>query len=111
MLYEVREYTAVPGRLPALIDRFNNATLRLFHKHGMELVFLGKTDSGEDSKNEVVYALRFESYADMESRWTSFLNDPEWKEAAARSEQDGPLVARVRRRFVSPAGFTGLTGG
>lgn len=111
MLYEVREYTALPGRLPALIDRFNNATLRLFRKHGMQVVFLGRTDSGDDSKNEVVYALRFDSYADMENRWTAFLNDPEWKDAAARSEQDGPLVGRIRRRFVSSAGFTDLADG
>jgi hypothetical protein len=111
MLYEVREYTALPGRLPVLIDRFNNTTLRLFRKHGMDVVFLGRTDSGEDSKNEVVYTLRFDSYADMENRWSSFLNDPEWKEAAARSEQDGPLVARIRRRFVSTTGFTGPTDG
>ncbi|MBW0107628.1 NIPSNAP family protein, partial [Pseudonocardia sp. KRD-182] len=36
MLFELREYTVVPGRLPTLIARFNDHTLGLFDKHGFD---------------------------------------------------------------------------
>lgn len=105
MLYELREYTAVPGRLPRLIQRFNDVTVELFRKHGMDLVFLSRTDFGEDSKNEIVYVLRFSSYGEMERCWAAFFADPQWQAAASASEVDGPLVASVRRRLLTSAEF------
>jgi len=35
MLYELRIYTAHPGKLPALQARFRDHTTKLFEKHGM----------------------------------------------------------------------------
>jgi hypothetical protein len=109
MLYELREYTAVPGSLPRLIKRFNEVTVELFRKHGMDLVFLSRTDFGKDSKNQIVYVLRFSSYDEVEKRWAAFFADPEWRAAAAASEADGPLVASVRRRLLTTAEFPGLS--
>lgn len=34
--YELRIYTAAPGKLPELLARFRNHTCKLFEKHGME---------------------------------------------------------------------------
>jgi hypothetical protein len=34
MIYELRIYHCLPGRLPALIKRFETVTMRLFEKHG-----------------------------------------------------------------------------
>ncbi|MHA6785948.1 NIPSNAP family protein [Pseudonocardia saturnea] len=107
MLYELREYTAVPGALPRLIDRFNHVTVEMFRKHDMDLVFLSRTELGEDSKNQIVYVLRFDSYDEVEKRWAAFFADPEWKAAAAASEADGPLVASVKRRILTTAEFPG----
>ncbi len=36
MLYELRVYTAVPGKLPELHARFRDHTNRLFAKHGFK---------------------------------------------------------------------------
>ena len=36
MIYELRIYDAMPGKLPARHDRFANHTIELFAKHGME---------------------------------------------------------------------------
>ena len=38
MLYELRIYTANPGKLPALIARFRDHTCTLFEKHGIKNV-------------------------------------------------------------------------
>ena len=105
MLYELREYTAVPGRLAALIKRFNDHTLTLFEKHGIDVVFMTQTEFGDNSNNELVYAVRFSSYPDLEEKWTTFLADPEWQRVKRESEVDGPLVARVQRRLLSTAVF------
>jgi hypothetical protein len=35
MIYELRIYHAVPGRLPALLSRFQDHTLPLWEKHGI----------------------------------------------------------------------------
>ena len=36
MLYELRVYHCVPGRLPDLIKRFDTLTLPLWQKHGIQ---------------------------------------------------------------------------
>jgi hypothetical protein len=35
MIYEQRIYTCLPGRLPALLKRFEGHTLKLWEKHGI----------------------------------------------------------------------------
>jgi len=105
VIYELREYSAVPGRMPALIRRFNEHALKGLAKHGMEVVFISLTDFGSNTMQEIVYVLRFESYDDLERRWKAFLADPEWIEAKKQSEADGPLGASLQRRILSVAPF------
>lgn len=105
MIYEIREYTTVPGRMPALVKRFNEHTLGYFRKHGMEVVFLTLTELGSNSNNELVYVLRFDSYDEMVEKWKAMQADPGWQEARSASEADGPIVAKINRRVLSPAAF------
>jgi NIPSNAP protein len=106
VIYEVREYTTVPGRMPALVKRFNEHTFGFFKRHGMDLEFISLTAVGDNSNNELVYVLRFADYADMEHKWAAFQADPDWRRARAESEEDGPIVARIVRRVLDPAPFT-----
>jgi hypothetical protein len=105
VIYELREYTTVPGRLPALIKRFNDHTLRIFARLGMEVVFMSVTEIGSDVNNELVYVMRFDSYEDMATKWAAFRADPEWEQVRQASEVDGPIVAKVGRRVLNPAAF------
>ena len=107
MIYELREYTTVPGRMPALINRFKDHTLDIFARLGMEVVFMSTTDLGPNVSNELVYVMRFDSYEDMAAKWAAFRADPEWNEVRKASEADGPIVAAVSRRVLSPAAFNG----
>jgi hypothetical protein len=36
MIYETRVYRCLPGRLPALLKRFETITLKLWEKHGIK---------------------------------------------------------------------------
>ena len=67
MIYELRIYRAVPGRLPALISRFQNQTLRVWEKHGIRQAGFFTTLVGE-SNQELTYLLAWESLADREIR-------------------------------------------
>ncbi len=105
MIYEIREYTAVPGRMPALAKRFREHTLGLFAKHRMEVDLMALTELGTNSGNELVYVMKFDSYEDMATKWAAFTADPEWLEARTASEVDGPLVASIGRRVLNPTPF------
>jgi hypothetical protein len=107
MIYEIREYTTVPGRMPALVKRFTDHTLRIFARHGMEVAFMSLTELGGNSNNELVYVMAFDSYDDMASKWAGFMADPEWREIRSASEVDGPIVASISRRVLNPAPFAG----
>ena len=39
MLYELRVYDCCPGRLPALLNRFQNTTLKIWERHGIPVQF------------------------------------------------------------------------
>ena len=43
MIYELRTYIIVPGRMADIERRFCDVTLRLFQKHGMEVVGFWRT--------------------------------------------------------------------
>lgn len=110
MLYELREYTAVPGKLPALVKRFNDHTLELFEKFGIDVVFIAHTEFGDNSTGEIVYLVRWSSYQELADTWSRFLTDPEWVEVKKDSERDGPLVSAVRRRMLNTNPFDGKNG-
>ena len=105
MIYEVREYVTVPGRMAALVKRNNEVSLPLFAKHDMHNVFMGVTEFGDNSNNELVYVLKWDSYEEMAQKWAAYMNDPVWIEAKATSEAGGPFLERIRRRFINPSSF------
>jgi hypothetical protein len=49
MIYELRVYHSVPGRLPALIKRFETVTVRLFEKHGIRQMGFWTVAVGESN--------------------------------------------------------------
>ena len=71
MIYEMRVYRCVPGRLPALLKRFENTTLKLWEKHGIRPVGFFTTLVGE-SNQELTYFLAWESLAEREKKWNAF---------------------------------------
>src|ERR1700741_1712733 len=80
--YELRIYYCNPGRLDALIQRFQNHTLALFEKHGMENV--GYWVPTAPGNNILYYILAFPDRAARDASFKSFVADPVWKEVAAK---------------------------
>jgi hypothetical protein len=107
MIYELRHYICAPGRLPALLKRFETQTLGLWKKHGINQVGFWTVQIGEGN-NELHYMLAWESLAEREKKWNAFQADPEWQKARADSEKDGPILAKVNNMMLAPTAFSAM---
>jgi hypothetical protein len=105
MVYELRTYHCLPGRLPALLKRFETATIRLFEKHGIKQLGFWTVAIGESS-NDLVYILQWDSLAERDARFAAFQKDPEWIEARRKSEEDGPLLTSITNSILNPTAFS-----
>ena len=105
MIHELRVFHCVPGRLPALLKRFETDMLRLFERHGIEQLGFWTVAIGE-SNNDLFLILQWEFLADRERKFGAFLNDPEWLEARRKSEEDGPLEATITNTILVPTAFS-----
>jgi hypothetical protein len=77
MIYELRIYQCVPGRLPVLLKRFEDHTLKIWEKHGIRQAGFWTVLIG-DGSNDLHYLLAWESMAEREKVWGTFLADPAW---------------------------------
>ena len=107
MIYEMRVYRCVPGRLPALLKRFDTITLKLWAKHGIKQAGFFTTLIGE-SNQELTYFLAWESLADREKKWAAFQGDQEWITARAQTEADGQIVANIVTQLLLPTSFSAV---
>src|SRR4051794_9081365 len=94
MIYELRVYHCVPGRLPALLKRFETVTLALWEKHGIRQAGFWTVAIGE-SNQDLYYLLQWDSLGDREKKWNAFGSDAEWLAKRAESERDGAIVASI----------------
>lgn len=99
--FELRIYYCHPGRLDALIERFQNHTIRIFEKHGMENI--GYWLPTKNDQNALYYILAYPSKEARDKSWAAFGADPEWKEVATKSEVSGKIVQSVTSVFMNPS--------
>jgi hypothetical protein len=105
-VFEVRTYTAAPGKLDALQARFRDHTVQIFNKHGMKSVgYFAPTDEPL-SKNTLIYILEFPSRDAAKKSWDEFRSDPEWQKVQKESEVDGKLTTKVESVFTEPTDFS-----
>ncbi|MBX3415023.1 MAG: NIPSNAP family protein [Pirellulales bacterium] len=102
--YELRVYTAAPGKLDALHARFRDHTCQLFEKHGMTNV--GYWAPLDNSENKLYYILAYPDRAARNQAWQAFLADSEWHTARDASEKDGKLVAGVESTFLHATDYS-----
>ena len=60
MIYELRIYHCIPGRLPALLKRFDTITLKIWERHGIKQAGFWTVGIGE-SNQDLYYMLAWES--------------------------------------------------
>ena len=107
MIMEMRVYRCLPGRLPALLKRFENTTLKLWDKHGIKQAGFFTTMVGDHSQH-LTYFVAWESLAEREKKWGAFMVDPEWLAIRKETEANGPIVARVSNQLLAPTAFSSV---
>jgi hypothetical protein len=107
MIHELRVYRCLPGRLPALLNRFDTITLKIWERHGIRQAGFWTTIIGE-SNQELTYLLAWESLAERETKWAAFQSDPEWIAKRAETEKDGQIVANIVTQLLQPTNFSAV---
>ena len=104
--FELRVYTAAPGKMEALNKRFRDHTLRLFEKHGIQNVGYW-TAVDEKNAGKLYYVI---AYPDKESRDKMLMNgiarDPEFLKAVAESEKGGKLTDGIESVLMTPTDYS-----
>ena len=101
MIYETRVYRCLPGRLPALLNRFETITLKLWEKHGIKQAGFFTTLVGE-SNQELTYLLAWESLADREKKWAAFPDRSGMDLRARENRGDGQIVGNIVNQLLVP---------
>ncbi len=107
MIHELRIYHCAPGRLPALLKRFETITLKIWEKHGIRQAGFWTVTVGP-SNQDLYYLLAWESLAEREKKWAAFASDPEWIAERAETERDGPIITHFENMILQPTSFSSV---
>lgn len=107
-VFELRTYTAPEGKLPNLLARFRDHTMRIFDRHGMVNVGYWVPQDSPAAENTLIYLLSHDSRTAAEASWAAFRDDPEWQRVAEESQVDGRIVSNVQSVFLEATDFSPL---
>lgn len=110
--FELRTYTASPGNLQNLHDRFRNHTMKLFEKHGItNIAYWQPLPAADGTKsNLLVYLIAHKDRTTGDASWKAFREDPTWVAAKTASEVKGggSLTTKVENVFMLPTDYSPL---
>ena len=109
--FELRIYTAQPGKRDALAARFANGAAANFAKHGITNVGYwlpqqSDFDLGISANNTFIYIRGYPSKAERDKRLKAARDDPEFAEVVTKPEQnpDTKLVVKIHNIDIVPDG-------
>jgi hypothetical protein len=109
-VFELRTYHAAPGKFAALHARFRDHTCALFERHGFTTVGFWTPQDGQGPPAEtLVYLLAFRDRKAADEAWSAFRADPDWINAKARSEEQGPLTTAIESVFLTATDYSPLS--
>ena len=106
--FELRAYHTAPGKYGDLVKRFQDHTMALFKKHGMQNVAYWNATEDPQRGHVFYYMLAYPSREAREKMWKAFSEDPEWRRVKDASEAHGKLVEKVDAIFLEPTSFSPL---
>ena len=102
--FELRVYYCNPGKLDALIDRFRDHAVPLFKKYGIDGLGFWVPTTNPD--NAFYYLMAYPNKEARDASWKEFGDNPQWKEAAKKSEENGKLIARSTIYFLKATDYS-----
>jgi hypothetical protein len=107
-VFELRTYTCYEGKLPDLLARFRDHTMRIFEKHGMTNIAYWVPQDSPAHENTLIYIIAHASREAAKQNWKEFASDPEWQKVQKDSEANGKIVSKVESVFMDPTDFSPL---
>src|ERR1700726_5126434 len=115
--YELRVYTALPGKRDALAARFASRTAAIYARHGITNVgywIPEQTDKelGIDAEDTFIYIRGYPSKEERDKRLKAAHDDPEFAEVVIKQEQNPGtrLIVKARNVDMAPNGsYTAIT--
>ena len=105
-VFEMRTYTAPPGKLDALKARFRDHTIRIFNKHDMTSIGYWIPQDAPLSQNTLIYILQHPNREAAKKDWADFQADPEWQKVSAESQVNGRIVSKVESVFMEATDYS-----
>lgn len=105
-VFELRTYTAHPGKFEAMKTRFREQIIPLFKKHNLTVVGFWTYADPPASDNTLVYLLAHGSRQAAAENWKAFLADSVRVRVWEDTEKDGPINLKVESVFLNPADFS-----
>jgi hypothetical protein len=110
MVYELRIYHTLDGKLDDLLARFRDHTMKLFEKHGIKnIAYWTPTDDPLKGKT-LVYIISHPSREATAVNWKAFQDDPEWVSVRDKSEANGKIVEKVDSTYMTMTDFSPTLG-
>ena len=106
VVYELRIYHVVPGKMESLVARFRDHTMKLFANHGIKSVAYWTALDEPVKSSTFFYILEHPSREAAAANWKAFQDDPEWKSVKAKSEENGNLVEKIDSTFLTLTDFS-----
>jgi hypothetical protein len=105
-VFELRTYTANPGKFEAMKTRFRQQIIPLFKKHDLTVVGFWTFADAPASENMLVYIVAHESREAAQKNWAAFMADPVRQQVWEQTEKDGPINMKVDSVFLNPIDFS-----
>ena len=115
--FELRVYTAQPGKRDALAARFANRTAAIYARHGITNVGYwipqeSDPELGISAENTFIYMRGYPSKAERDKRLQAAHDDPEFSEVVTEQERnpETKLIVKAHNIDMIPNGsFTAIT--
>jgi len=109
--YELRIYTAQPGKRDALAERFASRTAAIYARHGITNVGYwipqqSDPEVGISAENSFIYIRAYPSKEERDKRLKARGDDPEFAEVVTKAERDPStkLIVKVHNIDMLPHG-------
>ncbi len=115
--FELRIYTAVPGKRDALAERFIKSTAGVYARHGITNVGYwipqqSDAELGISAENTFIYIRGYPSKAERDKRLKAAHDDQEFKDVVVKQEMnpDTKLIIKAHNIDMEPSGaYTAIT--
>ncbi len=95
MIYDLRTYTMVPGRLKAFLELYEREGFPVQRRHQGDPIGYFTTEVG--TNNQVVHLWAYLSLADRETRRAALDTDPQWVAYRAKSAATGNVQHQTNK--------------